>query len=219
MTHGGWEICYHYQPAGMVGGDYCDLLTPGDDVVFLLGDASGKGVASSLLASHLHAVFRSLLDTPLPVKQILTRANRVFCESTLSAHYATVVCGRALPTGAIEIANAGHCPPLEIRGGDVVPVEATGLPLGLFCTADFATHCLRLDRGDCLLLYSDGLTEARNPEGSEYGMERLHEFAAAVAGGSSSRRFAERLVADWSDFRAGVPPADDLTVMVVRRAL
>lgn len=217
LEQNGWEISYHYQPAGPVGGDYCDLLTPGDDLVFLLGDASGKGVASSLLASHLHAVFRSLCAGSLSLAQIMMRANRIFCESTLSSHYATVVCGRAKAGGEIEVASAGHCPPLRIERGGVQPLESTGLPLGLFCSAEFTTHRLQLAEGDCLLLYSDGLIEARNPDGSDYGVERLYRVAGCSRR-SGSRSFAAEIVEDWNRFRDGVPPVDDLTVMVVRRA-
>jgi len=217
-ARGGWEISYHYQPAGLVGGDYCDLLQQDDEVVFLLGDASGKGVASSLVASHLHAVFRSLCGMPLPLQQMMQRANRVVCESTLTAHYATVVCGRAKPDGAIELASAGHCPALWIHGGEARRLEATGLPLGLFCAAEFSTRRLRLERGDSLLLYSDGLIEARNPAGEDYGMERLGAVAVAAGRKAGSREMARAMVEDWNRFRASEPPGDDLTVMALRRA-
>lgn len=217
LNRNGWEISYQYQPAGPVGGDYCDVFIAGEDVVFLLGDASGKGIASSLLASQLHAVFRTLCAGTLPLAQIMARANRIICESTLTSHYATVVCGRAKAGGEIEIASAGHCPPLQISDGRVVPLEATGLPLGLFCSAEFTTHHLRFGPYGCLLLYSDGLIEARNPSGCEYGLEALHRVAASAINRSASHLFAEEIVEDWNRFRAGAPSGDDLTVMVIRR--
>ena len=217
LKRNGWEISYHYQPAGPVGGDYCDLLSATEDVVFLLGDASGKGIASSLLSSQLHAVFRTLCEGALPLAQIMARANRILCESTLTAHYATVVCGRAKAGGEIEVASAGHCPPLHISDGRALPLEATGLPLGMFCSAEFTSHHVRLDPSGCLLLYSDGLIEARNPSGSDYGLERLQQLAVSAPHRSASRLFAEEIVEDWNRFRGGVPPADDLTVMVVGR--
>lgn len=217
LVRSGWDICYHYQPAGPVGGDYCDLLTPGDDVLFVLGDVSGHGVASSLLASHLHAMFRSLGNAPIPLEQVMSQANRVFCESTLSSHYATVVCGRAQPGGAMELASAGHCPPLRIGGGAALPLEATGLPLGLFCSAGFTTHQLQLGRGDTLLLYSDGLIEARNRAGREYGLERLTGAAVSTAQPSGSRQLVGWILDDWNRFRAGAPAEDDLTLMALQR--
>jgi len=132
---GGWEACYHYQPLGPVSGDYCDLIpSAGGGLLFIAGDVSGKGVASSLLMSHLHAIFRSLLSVGMPIGALLERANRVFCESTLPSFYATLVCGHAHANGDVEICNAGHCPPVLVCGGEVSTIEAAALPPGLFGT-------------------------------------------------------------------------------------
>src|SRR5258708_7830689 len=117
----GWEAYYHYEPLGPVSGDYCDLVAQDDkSIFFLLGDASGKGVAASLLMSQLHAIFRTLMALRLSPGQLLERANRLFCEFMLPGQYATVVCGRADHSGNIEIANAGHCHPLVLRDGQNV---------------------------------------------------------------------------------------------------
>ena len=87
----GWEIAYHYQPAGIVSGDYCDLISSDDQsLLFVLGDVSGKGVAASMLMAHLQAMFRTLISINLPLEEIVERASRVFCESTLPTHYATL---------------------------------------------------------------------------------------------------------------------------------
>jgi len=111
----GWRAYYHYEAAGPVSGDYCDLLSNDNgDLFFLLGDVSGKGIAASMLMAHLHAIFRSLITLDLPVSQLVERANRVFAESTMPAYYATLVCGRANKSGVIEICNAGHPPALPL---------------------------------------------------------------------------------------------------------
>ena len=92
-----WQVRTHYHPAGMVSGDYLDLIRSGgdaDEAVFLFGDISGKGVSASLLMASLHAIFRSLAPLGLPLEDLLERANRVFCEHTLPSTYATLVCGR-----------------------------------------------------------------------------------------------------------------------------
>src|SRR5262249_5058181 len=78
----GWHVRYHYSPAGPVSGDYCDLLESRGALLFLLGDVSGKGVAASMMMSHLHATFRSLADTEMPLGQMVEAANRIFAEST-----------------------------------------------------------------------------------------------------------------------------------------
>ena len=82
-----------------------------------LGDVAGKGVAASLLMSHIHATFRTLLSMGSPIEEMLERANRLFATSTMPSHYATLACGFASPTGELEICNAGHCPPLVLRDG------------------------------------------------------------------------------------------------------
>ncbi len=101
LTHGDWRVHYLYKPAGMVSGDYCDLIPPANeagDLVFLLGDVAGKGVAASLLMTHLHAMFRSLAGLGLPLDKLLETANSVFCRSTIAGQYATLICGRATRT-------------------------------------------------------------------------------------------------------------------------
>src|SRR5437868_11565785 len=130
----GWEVSYHYEPAGPVSGDYCDLVsTDCGDLYFLIGDVSGKGVAASLLMGRLHAIFRSLIGSGFDVSQLVERANHLFSDTTMRPYYATLVCGKASPDGRVEICNAGHCAPLFLHSGDVSPIAATGLPIGMFC--------------------------------------------------------------------------------------
>src|SRR5581483_2563885 len=87
-----WETHYRYEPAGMVGGDYCEVIPAqeGDSLFFALGDVTGKGVAASLLMTHLSAIFRSLVSLDLPLAELMARANRLFCSSTPATHYATL---------------------------------------------------------------------------------------------------------------------------------
>jgi sigma-B regulation protein RsbU (phosphoserine phosphatase) len=220
FRRGGWEAYFHYQPAGPVSGDYCDLIpieNNGGGLLFLAGDVSGKGVAASLLMSNLHAIFRSLHRVGMPLTDLVTRANHVFCENTLSGFYATLLCGFAAPTGQVEIVNAGHLPPLILQNGTIATLAATGLPLGLFCESKYSVCSLGMDPGDALVFYTDGLTEARNRADDEYGTERLmralkdcHKLAA--------QEVAKKCVTDLYGFLSGAPMTDDLTVMVVRRA-
>jgi phosphoserine phosphatase RsbU/P len=213
----GWRAAYHYEAAGVVSGDYLDLVSgPDESLYFMLGDVSGKGVAASLLMSQLHAMFRALIPSGLPVAQLVERASRVFCESTLPTHYATLVCGRAEPSGEIEVCNAGHLPPLVVRGDSVEEVAATGLPVGVFCNEQFTSTRLRLARGDALLLYTDGLTEALDTAGAEYGAGRVRALVRECAGRAPSSLVLS-CVEDLSAFRAGAPRADDLTVLAVAR--
>jgi phosphoserine phosphatase RsbU/P len=215
----GWKASYHYEAAGVVSGDYCDLVRADDgSIYFMLGDVSGKGVAASMLMAQLHAMFRTLISVGLPLNQLVERASRVFCESTLPTHYATLVCGRADRSGEVEICNAGHLPPLVVRAGGVVvtAVEATGLPLGVFCNEQFTCDRVRLTEGDALLLYTDGLSESQNVMGEEYGRERLSKLVRERPAPTPGD-LIKTCVRDLSAFRAGTPVTDDLTVLALRR--
>ena len=86
----GWDVSYHYEAAGPVSGDYCDILAYGGSLYFLVGDVSGKGVSAALLMTHLHATFRALVSQSLPLEKIMEQASRMFCESTLPTHFATL---------------------------------------------------------------------------------------------------------------------------------
>ncbi len=216
----GWEVGFHYEPAGAVSGDYCDLVNDEADLsglVFLLGDVSGKGIAASLLMTHLHAIFRSLIPLKLPVSALVETANRIFSESTISSHYATLVCGRADGAGMVEVCNAGHCPPVVLRAGKTPEIiEASGLPVGMFCGLKYSSQKLELAPGDTLLLYTDGVSEARDRADNEYGAGRL----AAVADRGrdlAPHALVSALLEDFTHFRSGEPARDDVTIMVVRR--
>ena len=211
----GWEFDYHYQPAATVSGDYCDVIRGnGDEVYFLVGDVAGHGVAAAMLMSHLSALLRTLIPFGLPVSEILERANSAFCSSTLASHYATLVCVRAQPSGEIEICNAGHPPPLLLRGQAVTQIDATALPIGMFSTSRFPSSSVRLEAGDTLLLYTDGLLEASNPTGDSYGIDRI---ARVVASTNNAAQAVETCVRDVAAFSGARRLDDDLTIFAVTR--
>lgn len=213
----GWEIAFHYQPAGPVSGDFCDLIRFEDGSgLFLLGDVMGKGVAASLLTAHLHAIFRSLASPTRPLPELMTQANRLFCEGTLSSFFATLVVGRIEPRGQIEVCNAGHCPPLHLHAGTSTAFESTGLPLGLFCDAAYAASRKQIAPGERLLVFSDGLPETFNQTGEAFETERLPLLLAASVDLPPEQLLA-RILEDLTPFRGGAPLADDLTIMVLRR--
>jgi len=225
LRHDGWEVHYRYVPAGLVSGDYCDVLRPDGEAAlyFALGDVSGKGVAASLLMAHLHAAFRLLTETSPPVAHLVERANRLLLDSSLPSHYATLVCGRALPDGSVELCNAGHCPPIWLRSaqGECVLVEGGGPPVGLFRDESYLCHSVRLEPGDLLFLYSDGLSEARDPRGAEYGVERLLRLLQErwpAAATPRPRTLGAGVLGDLGEFTAGAARVDDVTLLALGRS-
>ncbi|MCW8811801.1 MAG: SpoIIE family protein phosphatase [Ignavibacteriaceae bacterium] len=212
----GWEFSYNYSPAGPVSGDFCDFIKLEDgSVLFALGDVSGKGISASLMMSHLHALIRSLLSFNLPVNEIVTRANRLFCESTVSTHYATMVFGKASQTGDVEICIAGHNPPLVINNGKIASLNATGIPVGLFCHSEYELINFKLQKDDSLILYTDGLTEASFNE-IEYGEERLKK-QLLKSGARSTQNIINDLIDDQKSFLKDSPRFDDITISILKR--
>src|SRR5881296_734789 len=182
QTFPGYEVVRHYEGAGPVSGDYCDAVgAENGGLYFAIGDVSGKGVAASMLMAHLHASLRALVPLNMPLDQLVARASSLFCESSLPSHFATLVLGRASRAGEVEISNAGHVPPLIARGREIERVAPNGIPIGMFCDARFTVTRLRLSPGDTILLYTDGVNEARNASDQEYGIDRLTGLLARSA--------------------------------------
>jgi len=219
LAFAGWEVAYYYRPFGPVSGDYCDVVThhnESDGVIFALGDVSGKGVAACMLMSQLHAIFRTLASSVLTLQTMVERASRVFCQSTISSLFATLVLVRAGQSGEIEVCNAGHCPGLLQQGRAVIELGATAVPLGLFCEGVYPTQNAEMACGDALLLYTDGVSEARSANEAEYGAERLKDLVASRPG-LCAQALVAACIDDLEGFRAGAPLLDDLTIMAIRR--
>lgn len=237
----GWQFHYHWQPFALVSGDYCDLIHSKDgaeEIWFLLGDVSGKGVAASMLMTHLHAIFRSLTSKgvspvesrppagvpvasppgngDLSIDQLMLMANRVFCESVMAGQFATMVAGRASSDGRVEIVNAGHCPVMMVKSDGITRLPSTGVPLGMFCDGSATVQSVALDQGERLFLYTDGLSEMCNPAGAQFGDERLGRLLAEH-GRTAPEALVTACLRDVEEFASGASPADDLTLMVIQR--
>lgn len=213
----GWEAAYLYEPAGPASGDYVDVVPlDSGDLFFVVGDVSGKGLAASLLMTHLHATVRSLVALRLPFEELLARTNRMFYESVCATQYATLLCGKAGRDGTIALANAGHCPPIVLGNGRATVVPPTSVPIGLFAEAPFPAAQLTLAAGETLVVYTDGVPEATDPAGREYGAERL---IVSAAGGTEATPSAmiDACLSDLHRFTAGAERRDDVTLFAIGR--
>ena len=210
----GWKTAFHYEPATMVSGDYCDLVHHDKYLYFMVGDVSGKGIAASMLMANLHAMFRALIPAGLALDELVERVNRIFCGSTLPTQFATLIVGRADEYGNVEICNGGHPPPLHVsaKGTNVVPVE--GLPVGLFHDQKFATKAFRVASDEALVIYTDGVSEAESPDGKQY-IDSL-EAMLSQCHGLSSREMVERCIREVLAHRAGLPKLDDQTILALQ---
>ncbi len=214
----GFEVAYHYRPAGVVGGDYCDVLA--DDrggLYFIIADVAGKGVAAAMLTANLRAMMRALVPLNLPMEKMLSQANRLFCESKLPMQYATLVVGHSTATGALELVNAGHLPALLVRGSQVECFESNDLPLGLFCDQEFTVIRTQLGPKQLLVLFTDGVSEAENPAGEEYGIQALRMLLEQT-GLCCPELVVEACRRQVEQFRGGSERADDETLLAVQYA-
>jgi phosphoserine phosphatase RsbU/P len=164
------------RPARGVSGDYYDFLPLGEDQLgFLLADVSGKGISAALLGASLHAAVRTNVRSgETGCGKLLARANRLLFETTAPERFATVfyaVYDHA--TRRLTYANAGHCPPMLIRGETCVRLETLTPPLGMLPALEETEREVQLIPGDWLLVFSDGVTEAADEDGVEFGEEAL----------------------------------------------
>ena len=218
FSFGRWQIHYHYEPLGAVSGDHIDLIRPGrtgHTLHFLFGDVSGKGVAASILMANLQALFRTLVSLELPLAEIMAKANRLFFESTGANSYATLVAGRLNGGGLLEICNAGHNPPLLVRDHLVSPLPAMAVPLGLSENLLLDSERFHLEPQDLLFLYTDGISEASNDGGEEYGATRLGGSLDGLRG-LPARDVVESVLEKVRTFQNGAPQIDDVTAMAIR---
>ncbi|ABF41036.1 serine phosphatase [Candidatus Koribacter versatilis Ellin345] len=214
----GWETAFHFRPARVVSGDYFDII--GDDhggMYFIMADVAGKGVGAAMLTASLRSVFRALIPTADCVGELLTRANRLFCESAMSGQYATLVFGHVNCDGALDVANAGHLPLLLAKGADLEVIESTDLPFGMFCSQQFTVQRTSLQPGDTLVLYTDGISEALNEAGEEFGVEQMREFVQSH-GTKLPCEMVKNCRERLDGFRGNVERFDDETMLAIQFA-
>jgi phosphoserine phosphatase RsbU/P len=216
----GVDLAGYNSPCRTVGGDYYDFFAyPDGSVGLALGDVSGKGMPASLMVMGLQARLHVLAEDPVDLAVMMARLNRITCANCPSNRFITFFFSRFHPgTGELDWCNAGHNPPLIVRAsGDIETLEGGGPVLGIVAFAEFTNCKARLARGDMLVVFSDGVTEATNAEEEEFGDARL----CAVLTAHHSRPVAE-VVAGVTEalaaFVGSSPQADDITLVVLRAA-
>jgi phosphoserine phosphatase RsbU/P len=215
----GYELQGISFPCYEIGGDYYDFIERSDGkLVVALGDVSGKGTAAALLMSSLHAAVHAQADIHDSLVKTVGAVNRYLVESIPPNRFVTLFYAELDPKqGTLTFLNAGHNPPLIVHsGGTMEQLAAGGLPLGIMPNADFREGRTQLRPGDVLVVYSDGVTEAYNPKGEEFGPTRLYEVVSRNID-SSAAGIRDRIEAALTKFCQGTPAADDITLVIVKR--
>ena len=215
----GTELFGRTVPSRTVSGDYYDFFVRGDGTVdVVVADVCGKGMAASILAASVQSAFQAWAAERVPPERVCARLNDLVHRRTSPEKFVTFLVALYDPaTGSVVFSNAGHNPGIVLRasGGHEL-LGAQGPPLGLFPGRPYGSGSLTLRSGDLLVLYTDGVTEAANPDDEEFGLDRL----VALARGAASRpleEVEETIGKGLAAFAAGVPFADDRTVVLLRR--
>ena len=211
----GCELAAGCQPARMVGGDYFDAIRLGDArAAIAIGDVSGKGMAAALLMSNLQAIVRAFAPSGLTPNELCAKANQLIAANVAPGKYITFF--YAVIDSArmrLDYCNAGHNPPiLRRRDGTLEPLREGGPVLGVLPAAAYAAGSVELGSGDCLVLYTDGISEAFNADDEEFGEERLILPLNQPGDGAEERR--QRIMVAVTEFSNG-NFHDDATMMIV----
>ncbi len=205
-----------YRPARNIGGDFYDALEIGpDEIYFVIGDVSGKGIPAALLMAQSLNTLRLIVKPGIAPADALMRWNEMLCGHTIRGMFITTIVGRIVPSQrAVEFASAGHCPPMRVSpGGQVTDVKtAGGPPIGILDNLKYPSNSITLEPGEWLVLFTDGLTESFNRSDAlldRSGVQSIlrREFASAAD-------VVAKLSHGEAEHRQNAEPGDDLTMLV-----
>jgi len=216
-TGGAWQSVGDSLPCRAIGGDFFEILDrPGGDVAVVMGDIAGKGPAAALLAAMLQGMLWTEQHQQEDPAATLARLNRGLLARAVEAKFATLVYALMSPDGRVTYANGGHNPPVLLTRSAVHRLTVGGPLLGGFPDASFEQATIRLDPGDTLVMFTDGVTEARNAAGEEFGESALLECLDAQRG-DAPRDLLRQVLAAVKEFCGTSEQSDDITVTVTRR--
>ncbi|MBN1301100.1 MAG: PP2C family protein-serine/threonine phosphatase [Melioribacteraceae bacterium] len=216
----GYEVAGINIPSKEVGGDYYDCIKLNDGrYALVIADVAGKGVPAALLVSTLNASLNAYLNSQIQLDELAARMNKVIYKASPSNKFITFFIAVLSPeSGELDIINAGHNPSLILKNDKrLYRVEAGGVALGMFdMNLPYAGEKLIFNKGDKLLLYTDGIPEAMNSAEEEYSDEKLEEFYLLNSDCAASE-FLDKLVAEVRKHTADTPQSDDITALLLIR--
>ena len=213
----GYRIVAKATPSRHVAGDTYDAFQDGESLIATITDVSGKGVGAGMIASGVHASVRLMAVDGNGLSSLAERINVYLSGATEDNRFATFAMVRLEPDGRLIAVNAGHCPILIRRGdGTIDEISSSGFPLGMMPIAEYSEHEDRLEPGDLLLLYTDGLTEAEDPDEEEFGVENVAEVVSKLEHPSAAAA-CKTLLGAVEAHTCGQPLHDDATLLVVER--
>ena len=204
-----------------VGGDFYDFYLLDDMLVFLIADVSGKGIPAAMFMMRAKTMIRNIAESGLSPGDVFTQTNWKLCAENESCMFVTAWIGFLdTKTGVVNIANAGHNPALHIHNGQAEYLRLKpGLMLGALDIITYQTQEIRLNPGDCIYLYTDGVTEAMDVNEKLYGEAQLQKTLlgkVAIEDEEMCKRLCEAVLKDVQAFTEGAEQADDITMLCIR---
>jgi sigma-B regulation protein RsbU (phosphoserine phosphatase) len=221
----GYQIAYATRPANTVAGDYYDvILRPGREasdnrILFVVADVAGKSIPAAMLMATFQASLRTLSMSGVPLAELIAGINRYSCSNSQGgARYTTAFLAELDPaTGDVTYVNAGHnVPILRRKSGLVERLEAGGLPVGMFADSPYQIGTTRIEPGDWLVIFTDGIVEAENAKTEEYGEPELIRLVDR-ASASTPAELLQTLLAELDQFVGNTPQHDDMTCLLLKR--
>ncbi len=216
---GDYEVWAATEPAEAVGGDFYDFITLGPDAFgTAIADASGHGLVAALLVRDVYVGLRMGIKGDLKIARAIERLNRILNKSRLSTKFVSLFYGELEANGEIIYVNAGHPGPIHLhaRTRSFTEMESTGMVLGPSPNAVYGRRAAKMEPGDLLLLYTDGIVEAHDLRGREFGLDRVRRILLDFRK-RSAQETVEKLMSAVRQFSAGRAAEDDRTVVVIRR--
>ena len=213
----GLEVALRFHPARELGGDLYDFLTYGKERhVLAVGDVSGKGAPAALYGAMAMGILRSLAPQKLSPPHLLKRLSLILLERKIEGHFITLTYAIwEARAKTLRLANAGMPLPLLVRKGQTRTIRVEGIPLGLLEHTQYQDQLVKLESGDLVAMFSDGIVEAANTKHEEFGSRRLEKVLRR-----NSHRPPEEIIASLFDevreFEQGRPPRDDQTIVLIR---
>lgn len=217
-TLAGWSIWLFTRPANDVGGDLVDYINlEGSRLGLALGDVAGKGLGAALLMSKLQSTLRAIAPDYESLSELGERINLIFCRDSLPSRFATLVYVELSEnSGTVRLLNAGHLPPYVLHGSKVDELSRGAPALGLIKSSKYDEQRVEMGPGDLMVVYSDGVTEARNEKDEFFGDQRLISIISHSAG-ISPDKVGDRILQAVDNFVGDAPRSDDLSLVIIKR--
>jgi serine phosphatase RsbU (regulator of sigma subunit) len=213
----GYDICAESQPAEAVGGDLYDYLRlSGDALGIAMGDSSGHGLPAALLARDVITGLRMGMTDESDIVTIMERLNRVIHRGALASKFVSLFYGELHRRGQLVYCNAGHNPPLLLRGRVFHALHRGGIVLGPIPGARYRTAAVKLKSGDVLVMYTDGVIERTDRDGRPYGTNRLRQLIKTLRT-EAADQVVRAILSAAAAHGQGTPAADDMTALVIRK--